>query len=209
MIIGDPEKEVHAHFVSADQLTGGRLAGEYLWAKGHREMAAMTGGPYSIDSHLRLAGFQKALREKGVELDTGSILCGEFQEDKAAAAFEGFLKKKRKFSAVFCLNDTMAYGVIKKLREFGLRCPDDISVMGFDDNQNAAIFKPPLTTIRIPLYGVAKEGTRKLIRFLEGKARNDFFGRQTLLPVEVIPRQSVRTLNRGTAARRDLESSEA
>ncbi|MEI7750504.1 MAG: LacI family DNA-binding transcriptional regulator [Candidatus Omnitrophota bacterium] len=191
VMIGDPERGVRASFVSADQEKGGWLAAQHLYGKGHRRFAVVTGGAFSVDSQLRMKGFQSFLRSRHIALPKDRIFCGEFQEDVAASAVEKFLKTKPKGTAIFCFNDDMAYGVIRKMREAGLRCPQDISVMGFDDDSRAAACEPPLTTVRVPLYDVAKQATRHLVEKLASGAKG-FAGHEELLPVEVVVRKSVR-----------------
>lgn len=192
VIIGDSERKVPAHFFSADQEQGGILAAEHLLRAGHRRFAVVTGGPFSVDSRLRLKGFCDRLRREGIDISKANILCGEFQEGPAYKVFKDFLKKKPEVTAVFCLNDTMAYGVIRAMREEGLSCPRAISVIGFDDDSRAASFDPPLTTVRVPLYAVAREAAGTLVAFLEKNIPGKMKNQQKLFPVEIVDRKSVK-----------------
>jgi LacI family transcriptional regulator len=192
VIIGDPESKVPAHFFSADQEQGGILAAEYFLRAGHRRFAVVAGGPFSVDSQLRLKGFCDRLSREGARIPKSNILCGEFQEGPAHDVFKGFLKKKPDVTAVFCLNDTMAYGVIRALREEGIKCPGNVSVMGFDDDSRAASFDPPLTTVRVPLYAVAREAAGALVSFLEKNIPGKMKNQQKLFSVEVVERGSVK-----------------
>ncbi len=192
VIIGDPEAGVPAHFFSGDQEQGGILAAEHLFRAGHRRFAVVTGGPLSVDSRLRLKGFCDRLAREGIRIPQGNILCGEFQEGPAHEAFKGFLKKKPEVTAIFCLNDTMAYGVVRAMREEGLSCPGNISVMGFDDDSRAASFDPPLTTVRVPLYAVAREAAGALVSSLEKGVGRKAGGQQRFFPLEVVERKSVK-----------------
>jgi LacI family transcriptional regulator len=183
---------VAAHFFSADQEQGGQLAAEHLILSGHRRFAVVAGGAFSVDSQLRLKGFCNRLAQEGVRMPQSNILCGEFQEDPTHDVFKSFLKKKPDVTAVFCLNDTMAYGAIRAMKEMGLKCPGDISVMGFDDDSRAASFDPPLSTVRVPLYAVAREAAGTLVALLSKDVLGKIKNQQKLFPVEVIARGSVK-----------------
>jgi len=191
VVINDPEDDVRAHFVSADQSLGGELAAEHLFRYGHRRIAVMTGSPCSVDSRLRLEGFKNFLGERDLSLDPGLTLCGHFQEEKAAVEMDKFLQKKPDFTAIFCLNDAMAFGVIRTLQKYGIKCPGEVSVVGFDDENRSTYCHPPLTSIHVPLYDTAKQATHNLMRFLKKKDKKNFYDQKILLPVELMPRKSV------------------
>ena len=146
----------------------------------------------SVDSRLRLKGFMDFLKKKKIPVPKENILCGEFQEKPAEEAMKHFWDPKKKITAMFCLNDTMAYGVMKAMGERGLRCPKDISLVGFDDDRRAASAKPPLTTLRVPLYEIARKAAERLVEFIEAKSRKGFSRKQELFPVSVVERDSVR-----------------
>jgi LacI family transcriptional regulator len=189
VIINDPEKDVKAHFVSGDHFMGGRLAAEHFYKKGHRKFAIFRGPDNSIDSELRVKGFLSFLHEKGIAIGQDKIFCGEFQEETAYKQ-ASLLEKKPRVTAIFCCNDMMALGVLKKINALGLSCPKDISIIGYDDDQRAGTSNPPLTTISVPLYDLAREAGNRLLQYLKTKNK-DFFYRQTLMPVRLIERSSV------------------
>ena len=191
VVISDPEPDLHAHCVSGDHLLGGRLAAEHLYAHGHRTIAVLTGPANSVDSRLRVQGFAAFLRGAGVRLDRRLIRCGEFQEEAAYQVTGPLLKSRRGITAIFCCNDAMAFGVMGRLRELGIPCPERISVMGYDDDQRAASVSPPLTTVRVPIYELAQEAARRLLQHLQDRQAEAFLSRATLLPVAVVARQSV------------------
>ncbi len=196
VVINDPELSVRAHFVSGDHFQGGRLAAEYLYSQGHRKFAVLTGSPDSEDSHLRLRGFESYLKEAGLSLSSDFILCGHFQEEEAAKVVEAFFSQRPKsdITALFCLNDHMAFGAIKKLKELGINCPEDISVVGYDDLARGESFEIPLTTVRVPLYEMGREAAQRLVSFLAGEGEETFFYRQTTHPVSLTVRDSVRRI---------------
>lgn len=193
VIISDVEKNIRAHFVSGDHFQGGRLAAETLYSQGHRKIGVFTGPPDSADSQLRMKGFANYLAEKGIILDPDAIVCGHFQEEKAYALAGPFLQRQKNLTALFCLNDGMALGVLRKLQELGIRCPEQLSVLGYDGDKRGESSQPPLTTVSVPLYEIAKEATERLVRYLEAPRKNkDFYFHQTLVPVALTQRGSVR-----------------
>lgn len=194
IVISDPEPKTRVHFVSGDHLQGGRFAAEYLYSKGHRKIAIFTGPLCSVDSGLRVKGFQSFFLEKGISLDPELVLCGEFQEEKAYQITEVLVQKRRDITAIFCCNDNMAFGVLRKLAELRMACPDQISVLGYDDDQRASTTHPPLTTIRVPVYDLAKEAGNRLIRYLDEKDPKAFFYQETLMPVNLVERKSVKRI---------------
>lgn len=196
VVLSDVEKNVRAHYVSGNHFEGGRLVAQYLYSQGHRNIGVLSGPPDSIDSRLRLEGFDSFLKaETGKVLDPSLISCGHFQEEKGGAAFEDLISRNKNITAIFCLNDNMAFGAIKKMNELGIKCPEQISVVGYDDEKRGESFSPALTTVHVPIYDVAKEASEKLLGLLTGASKKtDFYYKQTLLPVKLIVRNSVRKI---------------
>ena len=191
VVINDPEHGVRAYFTGGDNVLGGKLAARYLYAKGHRRIVVVAGPSWSSDSALRLRGFKAFFRTCGGRVRL-TVVPGEFDRGQARSAAHALLKTDRSITAFFSCNDDMALGVLEALRELHVRCPEDISVMGYDDDARAQTAEPSLTTIRVPLYDIAKTGANRLVRYLTGEDTAGFAGRQTLFPVELVERQSVR-----------------
>lgn len=195
IVLNDPEKNVRAHFVSGDNELGGELVAKHLYLKGHRRIAVLTGPAWSSDSRMRLAGFKSELRRRGVDLNLDWLIAADYRKDKAAVLVESLLIPQPKVTAIFCLNDYMAFGVLAKLKEKKILCPGDISVVGYDDEQDAEHSNPPLTTIRVPLYELAKEATQKLLRYLDKEGKKDKLEGETKLAVTLIERKSVKDIS--------------
>ena len=168
---------------------GGELAARLLYSNGHRKIAILTGFIYSRDSLLRIQGFKSFFKKTGVRAEI-LLLRGDFQEEKAANLAKAQLLKKSKISAFFCCNDLMAFGVLKALRDLGLSCPKDVSIVGYDDDLKTQTCTPALTTIRVPLYELVKEGVTRLVRHLDNN-KNSFSQGHTIFPVKLIERESV------------------
>jgi DNA-binding LacI/PurR family transcriptional regulator len=163
--INDSTPDVRTHFVCEDGVSGGALAAKHLHEIGYREVGVITGAAWSIDSRHRLDGFKKAWASFGLSLSEERVVAGDFDEEPVThAAVDALLAKDVR--AVFCCNDTMAFMTIRRLKERGLRCPDDVAVMGYDDDARGATFDPPLTTVRVSVYDVAKAAAEQLLAYL-------------------------------------------
>ncbi len=195
VVINDYDKAIKTQFFSADHVQGGSRVAEYLYGMGHRRMAIVSGPEWSHDSRHRREGFKTFLSKVGIAIDPDLVLHAEFQEQAAYENAEELLKKRSRFTAIFCCNDQMAFGVIRKMQNLGISCPDDISVVGYDDESKAATFHPPLTSVHVPIYDLARQGTECLIKYLrlQDDRPKSLVG-QTILPVSLIVRNSVKKI---------------
>ncbi len=189
VVINDPEPRTAAYFVAGDNRQGGELMAKHLYERGHKRMLILAGECWSSDSRLRIEGFTEFLKSAGLKTKP-AILPGDFQERRAEELVRDYLSKHREITAIACCNDLMACGTLAALRTLGLRCPDDVSVIGFDDDSRAALSDPPLTTIRIPLYEMSRDGTRRLLQTLDKKQTEPCVG-QAIFPVQLVERKSV------------------
>ena len=139
------EEEPGLHRVAIDQYAGARLATEYLIGLGHREIRHITGPADSMDAAERRRGWADALRAHGLE--ARHPLVGDWLAASGDAAGRELLAD-RAATAVFVGNDQMALGLLHACAEAGVRVPEELSVVGFDDIPEAAYFTPPLTTVR-------------------------------------------------------------
>ena len=138
--------------VVIDDFLGGKIATQHLTSLGHREIAILSGQrdtAYNFNvSDNRNAGYVEALHEVGVEWDPDLEIRGDFNIYTSEIAMESFLRRKKLPSAIFCHSDEMAFGALKAIRAKGMRVPEDISVIGFDDHEIAQYIG--LTTISQP-----------------------------------------------------------
>ena len=161
-----------------------------------RRIVFIRGPENQEDSVWREMGYKEALTENGIEYTTDLIISGEFERDIANQAMKEFIKAHRNsndigFDAVFTGDDDAAIGVIQALKECGIRIPEDVSVVGFDDSRLSAHLDPPLTTVRAPTYDVGCISAINLFQILE----NQPVETATLLPTEIILRHSCGCLN--------------
>lgn len=134
-----------------DNVAGGYLATRHLIDRGHRAIAHVAGLAGVADAHDRLVGYRRALEDAGIAYDEALVADGDFMEDAGQLAMRRLLDRERDFTAVFAANDQSAAGALRALREGGVRVPDDVSVVGFDDTLPARYLVPSLTTVRQPL----------------------------------------------------------
>lgn len=166
----------------------GRMAAEYLLGLGHRKMLHIFGVQNNYDSIQRLSGFEDALREGGAPLRMENILSGRFERSAAYRSMHRYLQEGNSLpDAVFAANDLSAMGCMEALKEYGIRVPEDISVIGCDDNILASYVTPGLTTIRTHMDELGVEAARELFRLIAGGP-----GRITRLPGDIIVRHSCR-----------------
>lgn len=176
--------------VSNDNYSGGISAVRHLIKKGHRRIGFLNGLPH-ITVQQRFEGYRRALEEAGIPFDSAHVLPGDLTLDGGLAAAQTVIERGLDCTAYFCSNDWSAFGFIKGLRARGLRVPDDISIIGFDDAETSKLISPTLTTVRADPVGVGRMAVRKLIERVKFP---NLSITQTLLYTELIERQSVRNL---------------
>lgn len=159
--------------VTLNHEMGGLIAGNYLISLGHRKIACITGPSNLEDSRLRLKGFKRALKENNIEFKSDLLIEGDYHMESGMTAVKKLQGKV--FTAIFAFNDMMAFGACKYLRDQGLSIPDDISVIGYDDNFFSELMEVPLTTIHQPIEKAGSSATKALIEAIEsGKAMPSF-----------------------------------
>lgn len=165
--------QLGAHAFTVDHDLAGRVAARALLSRGHREIAVISGPHNAPDNEARLAGFKDELARHGIKIKSTHQIDADFSLQSGHAGAERLLaraNRRRGYSALFCANDAMAIGAISRLNKAGLKLPQDLSVIGFDDSQMAPYTSPPLTTVRIPIAEVAVAGCRFLLDLCYGLA---------------------------------------
>lgn len=161
----------YTHGVFVDNIEGGYLAGKHLLDLGHRNIACITGPLVSKNSLDRLKGLEKAFLDYGFQIDENLIIEGSFKVESGMEAIDRL--KWGSYTALFASNDMMAYGAYKALKGRGIRIPEDISIVGFDDLVFSQILEPGLTTIRQPTYKIGLTAIQILIDLIEEKNIDD------------------------------------
>lgn len=170
-------------FVDVDHVTAVHDAVAYLLKSGRRHVATIT-GPLDMDVGIkRLDGYLAAVKEAGEPAIIGH---GSFTRESGVQAMHEIILSGAAFDAVFAASDLMALGAIHLLRQAGMRVPEDVAVIGFDDIDAARFSDPPLTTIRQPIHEIGVTLARQVVALAAGEEVGD----AVLLPTELIIRES-------------------
>jgi LacI family transcriptional regulator len=153
--------------VSAAHATGARDATQHLLQLGHRRIAAITGPRGWVADEERLNGYHAALASAGIVPDPKLEPESDFQKGGGYQSALELFDMDDPPTAIFAFNDNLAIGVLKAAAERGLRVPEDLSVVGFDDSEQAAFATPPLTTVRQPLAEMGRMAVSLLLRQLD------------------------------------------
>jgi LacI family transcriptional regulator len=175
--------------VSADNEGGGALAAQHLLGLGHRKIAHITGPRQHGNLSDRTRGFAQALLAARRPV-TPIVLHGAFDFEGGRGLTNKLLDEHPEITAIFAANDVMAFGTVRAVLDRGLRIPEDLSLIGFDNIQFSSIIHPPLTTIHQPKYEMGQAAVEILLRLSRDKDRRTPESR--VLGVELVERQSCR-----------------
>ncbi|WP_418275000.1 LacI family DNA-binding transcriptional regulator [Isoptericola jiangsuensis] len=163
---GEPPPDVPT--VGSDNWTGGLAATRHLVELGHRRIAAISGPADMLCSRARIDGYRSALEAGGIAFDPALVDAGNFYVEPGYLAARRQLTLPDPPTAIFAGSDMQAFGVLKAVQELGLRVPDDVSIVGYDDLPLAQWTAPALTTVRQPLREMASAATRMLLALAAG-----------------------------------------
>ena len=158
-----PAARLPISYVDVDSVAGAGLAVEHLLERGRCRIATVAGPQDMPAGQDRLRGWQEALAERGLLHGPELVVYGDFDRGSGARAMEELLGRGVEFDGLFIASDLMALDAVPVLREHGLRVPEDVAVVGFDDSVAATQVRPALTTIRQPVEEMAKALTRTLL----------------------------------------------
>ncbi|WP_137931741.1 LacI family DNA-binding transcriptional regulator [Mesorhizobium comanense] len=184
------DREIHSVNVDSvlvDHDHGGYLAGRYLVGLGHKKFGVIGGPRDSSSSPARLQGFVRALQEAGLDLPASSVVDSDYHFVGGRVAMEQLMAQAPGITALFACNDLMAMGALTVLRGRGLRVPDEMSIVGFDDIPYAVTTWPPLTTIAQP---VEKIGTRAVSLLMQRLGGPEAPSRREILAPALVERES-------------------
>jgi len=171
-----------------DDRGGGRLATDHLIAAGRRKIAHIT-GPNDFEAvRHRRAGFRDALRHNGLPWRADDAISGPWSEAWGREAVVALLARNPRIDAIFCGSDQIARGAVDALRDRGVRVPDDVAIVGFDNWQIiAAATRPPLTTVDMNLHELGRQAGLRLLQMIDGHERPSGIVR---LPCSLVTRDS-------------------
>ncbi|MCG3863315.1 MULTISPECIES: HTH-type transcriptional repressor PurR [unclassified Photobacterium] len=171
---------------------GGYIATKHFIENGHKKIGCLSGQVDKSTCQERLKGFRKAMAEADLTVNDDWLLEGDFECESAVDAAQKFIAMEDRPTAIFCFNDIMAMALISTFEQAGLRVPDDISIIGYDNIDLAPYFAPPLTTIHQPKRRLGK----KAIEILLERVKDKNHERQTFeMTPKLVARKSVKDLN--------------
>lgn len=196
VFIGRPDNPKYS-FIDVDNIKGGKLAVQHLFDLGYRKIAHITGDLDTNAGKDRLLGYQQAMQESLLGFDESLVFVGDFFEESAYKAVSSLVEKG--VDAIFVASDQMARGVIQGLAELGLRVPEDVGIIGYDDLSPAVSMNPMLTTIHQPVREFGYKAVELLLEKLEDE---DMQPQQIIMDVELIIRESCGAKQRFTEVER-------
>ncbi len=173
--------------------TAAELGINHLYSLGHRKIAMIKGQEFSSDTEIRFESIREAAAKRGVSIDQNLVVQLEGINPSPEVGFiaaNKLLAKNRDFTAIFSFNDMSAIGAIRALQEAGLRVPDDVSVLGFDDIYFAAFSYPSLSTIRQPLFEMGELAAQTLLKRLAKSNNGEEIPQSLSVEPELIVRNS-------------------
>ncbi len=187
IVINHKMDDVDVAYIAVDNFNGGAIAGDYLVSLGHQRIATITGNLNTQAGNQRLQGFEDLLKKKGLPLRKEYVYEGDYSRRCARCAAEQFLKLPEPPTGIFAASDEMALEVIEVMLERGLRVPEDVSIIGFDDNPVCLFGPVALTTIKQPLFQMAENAVRHVHALITGKGA---VKKKTIFVPELIVRES-------------------
>lgn len=191
--IGRPRRQVETSYVDVDNRSAAQEAVSLLLRSGRRRVASIAGPDNMIAGVDRREGYLAALQEHGLQPEPELIAAGDFSEASGYEAAKRLLPHRP--DAIFAASDAMANGALRAIKEAGLKVPDDIALVGFDDMPFAALADPPLTTVRQPVTRTGMVAAETLIDLIEHPGSPT---RRIILPTELVIRRSCGTRRAAT-----------
>jgi LacI family transcriptional regulator, galactose operon repressor len=173
--------------VDSENLEGAVAATEHLLGLGHRRIGFLAGRADLASASLREEGYRRALATAGIAVDEALVRIGGYEAATATEAAHELLELESRPTAIFAANDVTALETIAVARSLGLRVPDDLSVVGFDNVPESALADPPLTTVEQPIRQMGREAVRLLLELIEDPERP---AARVVLPTRLVVRQS-------------------
>lgn len=171
------------------EIGGGQAAAEYLISLGHERIGFINGESWQEAAEDRLKGYRRALATADLPFDPALVRDGDWMSGSGFEHTLSLMQESRPPTAIFCANDLMAVGAIEALRQLGLRVPEDVSVMGYDDQEISRHTHPPLTTMVLPNYEMGRAAVELLFDVIDGSTGQ----RRSLLKLDcpLVERDSV------------------
>nr|WP_086938748.1 HTH-type transcriptional repressor PurR [Thaumasiovibrio occultus] len=171
---------------------GAYMATRHFIENGHQKIGCVTGQKHKTTCIERMKGFGQAMAEANLSVNDNWIIEGDFEGETGVNAAKQFISMNERPTAIFCFNDIMAMALISTFEQSGIRVPDDVSIIGYDNIDLSPYFTPPLTTIHQPKHRLGKKAVELLLaRIKDKEAQQQLF----IMEPELVCRKSVKNLN--------------
>ncbi|AGB40099.1 transcriptional regulator [Halobacteroides halobius DSM 5150] len=188
VVVGRPEEEDKNYWVNNDNVQSSKELVEYLINLGHNKIGAFIGSEEYIVDQDRLKGYKLALKSHGIDYNQDYIVQIESgKQEKAYRFTKDLLNSYPELTALYGIDDRIAYGAIKAVKELGFKIPEDIAIVGFNNNPLSELIEPALTTVDINTYELGRKATSLLIQVITEQVTsycND------IVPTDLIVRES-------------------
>lgn len=195
IVINNYIDDLDVNCIAVDNLKGSQQAVDYLINLGHRRIAHITGDLVTQAASQRLGGYKLALEKKGIKIIEDYIVKTDYSRGQARQAATSLLSLREPPTAIFVASDSMALEVMAVASEEGKKIPQDLSIIGFDDNPSGLYGPVALTTVKQPLIKMAEEAVKQLNLLISGKEKTI---KKVVLPTELVIRESCRKLESPT-----------
>ncbi|KRD47074.1 LacI family transcriptional regulator [Oerskovia sp. Root918] len=185
LVIVDSDAELPYTIVDTDQEQGARIALEHLLGLGHRDIAHISGPATSFSAKRRAAAYRQIMSDAGLE--PRPVVVGDWTATSGMERMRDLLASTQPPTAVFAGNDQMALGAMHAIHAHGWKVPDDVSVVGFDDTDDAAAYWPALTTVHQNFDAVGRQATELLLSIIDGDPNGT---QKVLVPTRLVVRAS-------------------
>lgn len=190
VVVGRIPESIKCHSVNNDNIQASYTAMRHLLNYGHQRIALITGPEEFTFCQDRFEGYRSALREFGIKYDPSLVQSGALTQKDGYRLTKELLNLRPIPSAIFCIDDLLAVGAYRAIKEDHLTIPDSIAVIGFNDDPIASVMEPNLTTTRIPIYEMGVSAAETMIQLLSGHPVSPM---QKILSSELIIRKSCGT----------------
>lgn len=186
VVVGRVVAGLEDYCIGINNFEAARIATRYLIDMGHTTIAHITGNEQHYDAVERRRGYEQALKDAGLSVNRKLIIEGDYTESSGVMAVERLFTFRSPFTAIFAANDQMAMGARLALYRRGIRVPEDVSLVGFDNMLGSAYMTPPLTTVHHPGYEMGVAASQAILKAMQGEMPH-----LPNFPVELLTRESV------------------
>ncbi|MGP3779114.1 LacI family DNA-binding transcriptional regulator [Halanaerobium saccharolyticum] len=192
VIVGRPEEKDKYYWVNNDNITASEKVVDYLIKNGHRKIAMIIGDDNYIMNNDRLEGYKRSFEKNGLKINNDLILRSDNTDHQNIYMLsQQMIKEHPEITAFYGMSDTMAYTIMQAMNDMNVKIPEDISIVGFNNNPMSKIVSPPLTTVDINIYLLGNKATELLIGVINGQV--DKY-QHTIVPTNIIERDSCKKI---------------